>query len=77
MNPEERALLERIMNLSEKNNILLAKMEKRGKWLAIWGFVKIAIFILPFILGYLLLQPYIGPAVDNFKVIQGFYLNTQ
>jgi hypothetical protein len=65
MNPEEKALLERVAALSESNNKLLKTMEKRGKWLAIWSVIKIAIFILPLIAGYILLQPYLGQAANS------------
>ena len=65
MNPEEKALLERVAALSESNNKLLKIMERRGKWLAIWSVIKIALFILPFIAGYILLQPYLGQAANS------------
>ncbi len=68
MNPDEHALLEKVAELTERNNRLLATMEKRGKWLAIWGFVKIALFILPLIAGYIFLQPYFGSVEKSLDV---------
>jgi hypothetical protein len=65
MNPEEKALLERALELSEQNNVILKKLEKQAKWSRVWGIVKVAIFVLPFILGYFYLAPFIGPALQN------------
>jgi hypothetical protein len=65
MNPEEKALFERMLKVTEDNNRLLKTMEKRGRWMVIWGVVKIVIFILPFVAGYILLQPYFGQAAQN------------
>jgi hypothetical protein len=66
MNPEDRALLERALKLSEDNNIILKKMENHAKWGKIWGFVKVVLFVLPFIVGYLYLAPLLGPSLKNF-----------
>lgn len=69
MNPEEKVLLERALKLSEENNELLKKIEKRARWTMLWGFLKIAIIVTPFIAGYILLQPFLQPAMENFNSV--------
>lgn len=70
MNPEERTLLERSLTLSEENNRLLKKIERRAHWALVWWFIKVAIVIVPLVAGYLYLQPYIDQALENYKSIQ-------
>jgi hypothetical protein len=67
MNPEERALLERAIKLSEENNIILKNLEKQAKWARVWGFAKIIILVLPFIIGYLYFAPIIGSSLQNYE----------
>ncbi len=66
MNPEDRTLLERAIDLSEQNNVILKKLEKQAKWARAWGILRVVIFLLPFILGYFYFAPLIGPALQNF-----------
>lgn len=75
MNPEEKVLLERTLKLSEENNKILRKIERRARWAILWGFIKIAIIAVPLILGYFYLEPYIGQALDNFNSVKEL-LNT-
>ncbi len=70
MNPEEKQLLERSLKLIEENNTILHKVEARAKRAVIYGFIKLALFILPFVLGYIFLEPYINQAQNNYKSIQ-------
>jgi len=70
MTPEERALLERTLKLSEENNLILQKIQKTARRAVIWGLIKVAIIVLPLIAGYILLQPFLGQAVDNFNNVQ-------
>ena len=67
MNPEERNLLERALKVSEENNQLLQKIERTTRRAAVWGFVKVAIVVLPLIAGYIYLQPVLEQALDNFN----------
>lgn len=67
MNPEERRLLEQTLRLTEENNGILKNIQARAKRQAIYGFIKLALFILPFVLGYLFLEPYINEARDNYS----------
>lgn len=77
MNPEERHLLERSLKLSEENNRMLKKMERRAKWLFLWGFIKIAIIVVPLVLGYFFLEPYINEAVDNYNGVRELFNSYQ
>ncbi|MDB5194337.1 MAG: hypothetical protein JWN50_351 [Parcubacteria group bacterium] len=60
MDPEDRELLIRTAKLSEENNRLLRSVKSTLRWNQIWGFVKVLIIIVPFIIGYIFLQPYLG-----------------
>lgn len=70
MNPEERQLLERSLKLSEENREILLRIEKRSRRAMIWGFIKMAVIIVPLILSLVYLEPYLNKAVDNYKSIQ-------
>ena len=76
MSPEEKALLERTLKLSEENNQILRKMQRTARWAVVWGFIKVAIIVVPLVVGYLYLQPFLGQALDNFKQVQGLLNNT-
>ena len=75
MNPEEKALLERTLKLSEENNKILRKMQRAAQWAILWGFIKFAIIVGPLIIGYLYLQPYLSRAAENYSSIREL-LNT-
>lgn len=70
MNPDERQLLERTLRLSEENNQLLRKINRRARWSFLWGIAKIAIIVVPLVAGYLFLEPYLNEAVDNYAGIK-------
>jgi hypothetical protein len=70
MNPEEKLLLERSLKLSEENNQILKKMEKRFRWAMLWGFIKLAIIILPLIVGFFYIEPLLQQAVGNYSSIR-------
>ena len=76
MNPEDKVLLERTLKLSEENNQILRKMQRTARWATVWGFIKVAIVIVPLIVGYLYLEPYLGQALDNFNNVREL-LNSQ
>lgn len=67
MNPEERQLLERTLRLSEENNEILKKMRAQARRQTIYGFIRLAVILLPFVLGYLFLEPYIDEARSNYS----------
>jgi hypothetical protein len=71
MSPEEKELLRRSLLLSEENNKILLGVQKSLRWQAIWGVVKIVILVLPLILGYIFLQPFLGSMFNNYKEVQG------
>jgi len=71
MSPEERQLLERTLKLSEENNFLLRKINRRARWAFLWGLVKILIVVIPLVIGFLYLQPYLDQAAANYNGIKG------
>ena len=70
MSPEEKVLLERTLKLSEENNQILRKMQRAARWATLWGFIKVAIIIVPLVAGYIFLQPYLEQALGNFNNIK-------
>ena len=75
MNPEEKVLLERTLKLSEENNQILHKIERRARWTILWGFIKVAIIVVPLVAGYILLQPFFGQAMASLESMKEL-LNT-
>ncbi|KKU49548.1 MAG: hypothetical protein UY47_C0001G0012 [Parcubacteria group bacterium GW2011_GWB1_49_7] len=73
MNPEEKKLLERSLRLAEENNEILKKIDKRAKRAAIYGFIKLAIILAPFVVGYFLLEPYFDQAQGTYQNIQRLF----
>lgn len=73
MNPEEKVLLERTLKLSEENNRILHKMQRAARWSRAWGFVKMLIVVVPLILGYIYLQPYLDQIVESYSGIQELF----
>jgi len=76
MSPEEKVLLERTLKLSEENNQILRKMQRAARWAILWGFIKVAIIVVPLVVGYLYLEPYLGQAMNNFNDIKAFLNST-
>ncbi len=70
MDPEENRLLMRVAKLSEENNRILRKMQKAARWAILWGFIKIAIVVVPLVVGYIYLQPFFEQAIDNYNSIR-------
>ena len=66
MNPEEKVLLERTMKLSGENNKILHKMQRVARLATLWGFIKVAIILVPLVFGYFYLQPYFEQAMENY-----------
>ena len=71
MSPEEKVLLERTLKLSEENNSILHKMQRAARWAILWGFIKVAIIIVPLVAGDLFLQPFLGQAMDDLESVKG------
>ena len=67
MSPEEKVLLERTLKLSEENNKILHRLDRTRRLAVVWGLIKVAIIIVPLILGYIFLQPYIQEAMANYS----------
>jgi hypothetical protein len=60
MNPEERELLLRSVKLGEENRTMLRAIRRTLFWTKVWGVIKIVVIVIPFIIGYFYLQPYLG-----------------
>jgi hypothetical protein len=67
MSPEERQMLERSLKLSAENHKMLVRIERRAKWMMLWGLVKLAVIAVPLVLGYLYLEPYFAKAAENYN----------
>lgn len=70
MTPEERNLLERTLKLSSENNEILKSIRRASRWTAIWGTIKFAVIVVPLIIGYLYLEPYLGTFAGTLKQAQ-------
>ncbi|MDB5266455.1 MAG: hypothetical protein JWN89_270 [Parcubacteria group bacterium] len=77
MSPEEKELLRRTLVLSEENNKILQKLQGHMRWQAFWSVIKILLVVVPLILGYVFLQPYLGSALNNYQEIQGMLQNPE
>lgn len=77
MKPEEKALLERTLQLSEENNQILRKIERRARWAVVWGFIKVALIVVPLVAGYIYLQPFLEQALENYNGVKELLNNFQ
>jgi len=73
MNPDERVLLEHTLKLSEENNKILRGIQSAQRRATIYGLIKLALIIVPLVLGYVFIQPYLDQAVSNYNSIQGLF----
>ncbi len=77
MNPEEREFLRRTLALSEENNKILLKLQRTAHWHVIWVFIKILIVVVPLVVGYVFLEPYLDSITKSFGDIQTLLKLTQ
>ena len=73
MNPDERVLLEHTLKLSEENNKILRGIQSAQRRATVYGLIKLALIIVPLVLGYVFIQPYLDQAVSNYNSIQGLF----
>ena len=71
MNPEDRQLLEEALKLSRENNQILLKMERAARWSTVWTWIKIAFVVLPLIIGYLYLEPFLNQITGGSQSAKG------
>ena len=71
MTPEEKELLTRSVKLAEENNKILHVLKRTARWQTFWSLIKTLIIIIPLVVGYLFLEPYLQPLIGDFKQIQG------
>jgi hypothetical protein len=68
---EEKELLQKNLVVSEENNRILKEMEKHARWGRIFSIVRVVIIILPFILGFLYLMPFLERLNDFYSGFGG------
>ena len=71
MDDDDRELLLRVAKLAEDNNRMLRRIKRSLFWGEVWGLIKIAIIVIPLIIGYLYLEPYLGPLSGTLSHFQG------
>lgn len=67
MSPEERALLEHTLKLSEENNKILKRIARAARWAFVWGLIKVVIIVTPIVIGFILLQPFFEQLAANYN----------
>ena len=70
MDVEERNILERSLRLGEENNRILKRLQRAHRWALFWGFIKFAIIVIPLVIGYLYLEPYLNQAIANYQSVR-------
>ena len=65
MNPDEKEMLNRAVRLSEENNQVLLSLEKKVRFMTIWGIIKVFLIVLPLVISYFYLQPYFGTVGES------------
>jgi len=77
MDLETSQLLERLTKLAEENNKILIKVQKHARWATFFTVVKWTLFIGLTIGSYFAVQPYLGQAVETYKVINSTQVQSQ
>lgn len=70
MNPEEKQLIERTLELSLENNRMLYKIQRNARWGRIWGLIKFLIIVIPLVIGFLYLEPHIRAILENLNAVK-------
>jgi hypothetical protein len=70
MTPDERALLEKTYKLAKENSAVLARIDRRNKWVFIWGVAKLVIIVVPLILAVGYLEPYLRQLGNDYRSVQ-------
>ena len=71
MNPEERTLLQKVARQTEENYRMLREIRSTARWARVWGFFKLLLIVVPLVLGYIYLQPYLAPLMDFYGELLG------
>ncbi|HNW71664.1 MAG TPA: hypothetical protein PKZ36_00370 [Candidatus Paceibacterota bacterium] len=71
MEPDDRKLLERTLEIAEENNKLLRKVRGVQKWRAFWTIAKLVIIIAIGFGAFYYLEPYIGRVTNTFNSFSG------
>jgi hypothetical protein len=70
MNPEEKVMIQRALELSEENHRMLLSLKKNMHLAMIWGFVKFFVIVVPLVISFFYLQPYLGSVGQSFIEIR-------
>lgn len=65
----QQAMIRKVLELSEENNKMLKKMERRNKWARIFRIIYWSFIIITAIGAYYLLQPYIEVLKESLKAV--------
>ena len=71
MDDDDRELLQKSLELAEENHRLLKKLLNHNRLQAAWGWIKIALVVLPLAVAWFYLQPYFQKISDTYSAIQG------
>jgi len=70
METEDRILIEKNLKLSEENNKILRRLQRHARLDFFWSVIKILVVVVPLIIGYLYLEPYLGTIEESFNTIK-------
>ena len=70
MEPHEREMLDRVLELSEQNNKMLKKMERMARWSTIFRIIYWSVIIGTAIGLFYFMQPYIDEAKEAYGSVR-------
>lgn len=70
MDPDTKALLDRLVKLSEENNKILRKLRRAAFWGMVWDVIKILIIVVPIVAGIVIFRPYLLNLIQDYSQIQ-------
>ncbi len=71
MGPEDKALLERAVSLSEENNKILRGMRRAGRWGLAWKIFYWVVILAISYGAYVYLQPYLNQLMKTYNQVTG------
>ncbi|MCE9644016.1 hypothetical protein K8Q93_02115 [Candidatus Parcubacteria bacterium] len=76
-NTPDREILERLLKLEQENYRILKALRSSQRWGVFWGFIKFLLLIIPLIIAYFYLQPYLQMIWATYEQAQGQLTNLQ
>lgn len=71
MEPHERDMLDRVLELSEENNKMLRRMERMARWGTIFRIVYWSFIVAAAVGLYYYVQPYVDSATELYNGVRG------